>query len=132
MNSISRIQSQKKFFFFCIVFYSQETTGRNLIVLLKNDKEVSLTRANSDFMVPDTWMSILRNFHVGFANIWFDRSCSISASLNNQMIKLTVNVTRHTNITWHSHMSRIIKSLLELTLPRCQHFSREPFGCDRR
>ena len=43
-----------------------------------------LVRPNSDFMILDTWMSILRNFRI---------SCSkslVSASLNNQRIKLPI------------------------------------------
>ena len=50
-------------------------------------------RANSDFMV----LNVI--FLLDFTNIWFIIVWFISASLNNQMIKLIVDIIGNTDIT---------------------------------
>ena len=66
---------KENFFFWlhCILFIAKMklfrgTIGRSLIVFLENTKKCILIieRPNSDFIVLDPWMSILRNFRTRF------------------------------------------------------------------
>ena len=75
--------------------------------------KINHARSNSDFIVLDAWMSILLNFRIRFHQYLIYHSCSISVSLNNQMMKLIVNIIRNINVT------STIKSLLGRTRPQC-------------
>ena len=106
LTSILNFKVKKNFLFFFMhrillvtkVKLSQGTIDRNRIVLLKNCKNTGgRVRANSDFMI--LVVDVYFNFHIGFPWYLIYRSCSISVSLNNQMIKLTVGIIRNVNVT---------------------------------
>ena len=70
------------FFLFCIPFIAKVKLDQGKMGKKFLD-HLGRVRPNSDFMVLDTWMSILRNFHIKFHQHLIYHSCSISVSINN-------------------------------------------------